>query len=184
MNGMSSRPATVITGVTGCIGSLVAQKLLADSNAHLLLPIRPHHRPESVIARLARDLPSAQIAARVTFIPLPPAVAVAGLAAKLRQWQVDEFIHCAGCVDYFHRENLAKGNPELTGAFVELARMLSVRRFVFISTAFSSGYRDGLVLETLHDDTKDDPTEYTRSKREAEAIVAGSGLPYLIIRPS
>jgi nucleoside-diphosphate-sugar epimerase len=187
---MTSRPAaTIVTGVTGCIGSLIAQKLLADTDSHLLLPIRPRHSAEVVLERMGRDLAAAGLEVgprlrRLTVLPLPPIGEIGRLRESIRAWDVGEIIHCAGCVDYFHRENLAQGNPELTRAFVQLARVLHVRRFAFISTAFSSGYCDGLIREQLHGESKEDPTEYTCSKREAEAIVAGSDLPYLIIRPS
>jgi nucleoside-diphosphate-sugar epimerase len=87
-------------------------------------------------------------------------------------------------VDYFHTQNLNAGNIELTSAVVALGQELKLRRFAYVSTAFSAGYRDEPIPESLHADADKDPTEYTLSKRRAEAIVAGSGLPYLIVRPS
>ena len=90
----------------------------------------------------------------------------------------------AGCVDYFHQSNLSDGNVELTRAFLDLGQELRVERFAFVSTAFSSGYRDGVIAEELHEESDSDPTDYTRSKRQVERLVARSGLPYLIARPS
>src|SRR5262249_5319043 len=138
---------------------------------------------------LGRELSAAGVDAaprlqRVNILALPPPGEIMRLRESIRGWEVSDIIHCAGCVDYFHRKNLAEGNPELTRAFVQLAREMLLRRFAFISTAFCSGYCDGPIRERLHGDSREDPTEYTRSKREAEAIVAGSDLPYLIVRPS
>ena len=68
---------------------------------------------------------------------------------------------------------------------IELARQLSVDRLSFVSTAYSSGYIDGLVGEWLHGEpTGGEPTEYTRTKRKAESLIAASGVPWLILRPS
>jgi len=36
----------------------------------------------------------------------------------------------------------------------------------------------------MHAGDGEDPTEYTRTKRNAEELVATSGVPYLILRPS
>jgi nucleoside-diphosphate-sugar epimerase len=117
-------------------------------------------------------------------LPLPAAHEIPALAPGLRRLKIDSIVHSAGCVDYFHKENLTAGNIELTQALVNLGQELNVGRFAFVSTAFSSGYRDGVIPESLHDDPHEDPTDYTRTKRQAERIVAVSGLPYLIARPS
>src|SRR5260370_25019204 len=67
---------------------------------------------------------------------------------------------------------------------LELSSALTVDRFVHVSTAYSSGYIEGRIGESLHAEPASDPTEYTRTKRAAERRVAESGVPYLIIRPS
>lgn len=184
------RAATIVTGATGYVGSLVAGKLLAETDAHLVLPVRPHHSRESVLARITNEVnavrasASSDLSRRVSVVPLPPIDEMSRLGELLRGHTIVDLIHCAGCVDYFHSENLAKGNPGLTKAFVDLAHSLRVRRFVFVSTAFSSGYSTGQIPEELHESPAEDPTEYTRSKREAESIVVESGIPFLLVRPS
>src|SRR5260370_41994990 len=67
---------------------------------------------------------------------------------------------------------------------LELSSALTVDRFVHGSTAYSSGYIEGRIGESLHAEPASDPTEYTRTKRAAERRVAETGVPYLIIRPS
>jgi len=72
----------------------------------------------------------------------------------------------------------------LTQALLDVSKRLRVRRFIHLSSAFCSGYVDGLIREELHATPAVEPSPYTSSKREAERMVARSGLPYLIIRPS
>ena len=95
-----------------------------------------------------------------------------------------EIIHSAGCLDYFNAGALENVNVNFTRALVAQAGRWNVERFIYISTAFSSGYIFQRIPETLHGDPTKDPTDYTRTKRDAEAIVAGGGVPYLILRPS
>ena len=61
---------------------------------------------------------------------------------------------------------------------------LDLERLYYLSTAFSCGYRSDRVPERLHPVPESDPTDYTWSKREAESILARSGVPFVIIRPS
>jgi nucleoside-diphosphate-sugar epimerase len=184
-----SQPGRVVllTGGTGYLGGVLAAGLLRDPTSRLILPVRSQHTPESVLNHIAAELfdeapPGWQ--ERVRVLPLPPANDIPALAPGLRRMKIDSIVHSAGCVDYFHKENLSAGNIELTRALVNLGQELNVGRFAFVSTAFSSGYYDGLIPESLHDDPDEDPTDYTRTKRAAERIVAASGLPYLIVRPS
>ena len=182
--------ATLVTGATGFLGGLIAAKLLAEEPARLVLPVRAQHSGDAVLVRLATELTVAgtlvtpDLLDRVTILPLPDLDDLPALAPTLRELGVTRIVHAAGCVDYFHTENLAKGNTDLTRAVVRLGQDLHVERFEFISTAFSSGYRTGLIPESPHADAVEDPTEYTRSKRDAERTVIASGLPWVILRPS
>lgn len=185
------RPGTtIVTGATGYLGSLIAAKLLAETDAHLIIPARPRHSPESVIARIigeslhAGALHASNLERRITVVALPPNESIPRLAGELQGREINDIIHCAGCVDYFSTRGLTEGNVELTRSMVALGQELKVRRFTFVSTAFSAGYSVNAIAERLHPDADEDPTEYTQSKRCAERIVASSGLPYLIVRPS
>src|SRR5438105_2153191 len=186
----SGRNATLVTGATGFLGGLVAAKLLAEEPARLVLPVRARHTRATVLTRLAAEIAAtgapitSDFADRVTTLPLPETGEIPAMASAMRALGVNRIVHAAGCVDYFHSENLAKGNTDLTAALVRLGQALRVERFEFISTAFSSGYTTGPIAEAPHADAAEDPTEYTRSKRDAERTVIASGLPWVIIRPS
>ena len=88
--------------------------------------------------------------------------------------------------DRFPTRQLELANIDLTSKLLAAARRWDVQRFVYVSTAFSAGYRNDSISEVLHPDPQpaDEPTEYTRTKRMAEWRVAESGLPFLIVRPS
>ena len=190
MMSLPSCGATLVTGATGFLGGLIAAKLLAEEPARLVLPVRARHTRDAVLTRLAAEIAAtgapitSDLADRVTIVPLPDAAEIPALATAMRALRVRRIVHAAGCVDYFHTENLAKGNTDLTSAMVRLGQALRVERFEFISTAFSSGYATGPIPEAPHADAVEDPTEYTRSKRDAERTVIASGLPWVIVRPS
>ncbi len=181
-----SRPHTILlTGASGYLGRLIAAEFLADGSARLVIPLRSRHKPEHVIARLAEELDdTADLASRLIAVTIPESGDMSGITPLLRRLRVDEIVNCAGCVSYFALERLKKANVDFTARLLSLGALLGVRRFVYLSSAFSSGYVDGVIHERLHSHPPYDPCAYTRSKREAERLVAASGLPYLIIRPS
>ncbi|MCB9671123.1 MAG: SDR family oxidoreductase [Alphaproteobacteria bacterium] len=175
----------LVTGASGTLGRVVVAELLATTSGPLVLPLRAHHDPADVARAIADErtgLTPGNVRARCTFVPLGDDVL--GLLQVCREAGVRGILHVAGCVAYFDRPALAAGNEGLTAGFLALGQALGVDGFVFVSTAFSSGYRDGLVPEALHATPESDPTAYTASKRAAEHLVASSGLPFTLARPS
>jgi nucleoside-diphosphate-sugar epimerase len=182
----------LLTGASGYLGGLIAASLLAgDPDVRILAPVRPGRERQAVLepitselAAMAGDPAAAQAVDRIQLEALPPLADLDDLDAALLAFEVDEVVHCAACLDYFDRDALQAVNVDLTAALIEQAKRLGVRRFIQVSTAFSSGYIDGDVREELHPEPEGDPTDYTLTKRAAERLVAQSGLPYLILRPS
>jgi nucleoside-diphosphate-sugar epimerase len=181
----------MLTGATGYVGSVLAAALLARTSSKVVAPVRDKHAVTEVRARIAAELMALGADAslvddteRFAVVNLPPREALSELAPTLRAHGVTEIVHSAGSVDYFNANALQEVNVELTRALLALWRAIDITRFVFISTAFSSGYTERPIEETLHAEPDEDPTEYTHSKRVAEREVAESGLPYLILRPS
>jgi nucleoside-diphosphate-sugar epimerase len=188
------RPATLLTGGTGYLGSLVAAALLAHEGRRLLLPVRKKHGLDACRDRLrtalrdrgVREAEAETLLAQATFLELPPVDRLEELDAAATGFAIDDVIHCLGCVDYFDRPRLQLVNVELTSRLLAVTRSWRLRKFVYLSTAYCSGYRCGSIPEALHADPPeaDEPTEYTRSKRAAEWRVAESGVPFVIIRPA
>ena len=53
---MSLTRATVVTGATGYMGSLITACLLVAEHSRLILPVRPKHKPENVVAKVVGEL--------------------------------------------------------------------------------------------------------------------------------
>ena len=190
MNKTIGARSVLLTGGTGYLGSLITASLLVNEDVDLVLPVRAGHDLESILRPVRAEIEvlgdtfDPAFVNRLHLVPLPPFGALEQLDSTIADLGVDEIIHCAGCLDYFDRPTLEAVNVEFTRHLLERGRAWNVRRFIYLSTAFSSGYVDSIVSESLHDEPERDPTDYTRTKRQAERLVAGSGLPYQILRPS
>jgi nucleoside-diphosphate-sugar epimerase len=185
---MSTDGAVLVTGASGFLGRLAAATLLANAGVEVVLPIRDKHTSESIAAALGFEIQALggrpELLERAHIVPLPPVAELDRLYPVFREHGIREIAHCAGCLSYFNKAKLQEGNVELTRGLLELGRRANVRRFTYLSTAFASGLIDGVVPERLHESSHFDPTEYMRSKRETEWLVARSGLPYVIVRPA
>jgi hypothetical protein len=182
--------AVLLTGASGYLGTLIAARLLADDTPLLVMPVRQGSL-EQLEARLgielaARGLTLNDLRSRIHTPTWPGSHPSSDDAwyTGLADLGIDEIIHCAGCLDYFDEAALEAVNVGLTGHMLDVGRHLGVGRFVYISTSYSAGYVDHEIPEALADEPLEDPTYYTRSKRRAERMVAESGLPWLVLRPS
>jgi nucleoside-diphosphate-sugar epimerase len=190
MSGRKAGRGVLLTGGSGYVGGLIAATLLTHDDVEIVAPVRKsidRHRflePISAEVRLSGYAFDAAMAARIHLVELPDRENLGALDDTIRDFGVEEIIHCAGCLDYFNAGALENVNVDLTRALVENARRWNVARFIYISTAFSSGYVFRSISEALHTAPGKDPTDYTRTKRIAEEIVAASGLPFLILRPA
>ena len=82
---------------------------------------------------------------------------------------VDTVFHLVGIIKETGRQTFRSVHVDGTRALVEAAKVAGVRRFLYVSAI---GARP------------DAPTAYWRTKAEAEAIVRGSGLAWIVLRPS
>jgi nucleoside-diphosphate-sugar epimerase len=180
----------LVTGATGYLGALIVASLLRDTAARITCLVRANHDRGALLEPVAEEWEaqsqgcwSDAVSERVQLMHLPQDLAdVADLAPQLRD--VDEIVHCAGCLDYYDEDKLQAVNVGYTAHLLVLAHRLSLRRFVYISTAYSSGYQPHPTPEALLGQPPADPTHYTRTKREAERLVATGGVPFVILRPS
>lgn len=169
------------------MATLLAAALLESTDRHVVAAVRSPKSLFDLEDRVVRELsPSRQrdVTRRFQAVCVRPA-GKRQFAACLRDHNVSEVVHCAGSVDYADSQKLFAANVELTGQWLAAARTHGVNRFVHISTAFSAGSNgQALIPESLHADPDDEPTVYTKTKRDSERLVAASGIPFLIVRPS
>ncbi len=178
----------LVTGANGYVGAMVVASLLRDSAARITCLVRAGHHHDDVLAPIVDEWQhqsgsvwSLAVERRISMLTLPDDLAdLSGLAPQ----GVDEIVHCAGCLDYHHTAKLQAANLWYTAHLIALARRLKPARLVYVSSAFSGGYRHGVIPETRLDEPDADPTPYTRSKREAERLVAAGGVPFIVLRPA
>ncbi|HYV43407.1 MAG TPA: SDR family oxidoreductase [Myxococcaceae bacterium] len=187
---VTRRPTVLLTGGSGFLGSLAAASLLAGEECDLLLPVRSHHGQDQLLWHIGFGLKTLgleltpALRERIRFGPPLEAERLKELEAALEGAPLAEVVHCAGCLDYFDKATLEAVNVGLTERLVDLALRRKVDRFTYLSTAYSCGYLEGTAPEGPHPDPAADPTDYTRTKRAAERLVAGSGLRFQVLRPS
>ena len=185
--GVVTQSQILLTGGSGYIATLLAAALIETTDCGVIAAVRSPRSLFDLEDRVSRELsPARQRELRRRFRAV--CLAAAGprsFAACLRENDISELIHCAGSVDYANAQKLTAANVELTRQWLDAARTQGVSRFVHISTAFSAGSNgDALIPESLHPEPASEPTVYTKTKRESERLVAASGIPFLIVRPS
>lgn len=179
----------LLVGGTGYLGSLVGASLLTQTSDRIILAARPGHERDDIVARLRMEMtaagdPEGRSLERLRLVRLPDPGDARGYASLFSENRINEVVNCAGSVHYFDVALLKQSNVDLVSDLVAASKEAAIDRFVHVSTAFASGYIDGVVKEELFAEPGSDPTEYTRYKRRAEWLIAESGLPYLILRPS
>jgi nucleoside-diphosphate-sugar epimerase len=183
----------LITGSTGYIGNLITGKLLTETDSILYLVVRPQHQLEKIIQNISAELTAQKIThdpnalkSRLILVPLNEANDFSTLPQEFIKLNlpVTEIIHAAGCIEYFNKPLLEKINVEYTRYLLEYAQQINIQRFIYISTAYSAGFTDNVIEENLLPEQSNDPTDYTRTKRAAERLVATAHVPFIIMRPS
>lgn len=98
--------------------------------------------------------------------------------------QIDIVIHCAASLAFdAPEEELERDNVQGTAHALDFARAAGAR-FLHVSTAYVCGLAEGVIREGPVPSGTRFANNYEASKARAEALVAASGLPFAIARPS
>ncbi|MGC4024254.1 MAG: NAD(P)H-binding protein [Mesorhizobium sp.] len=153
----SSKPTIAILGASGLIGQAVATHLIDEGF--------------SVVA-IARTFTPAQRELFGDRAKQSPIVALddRSLSALLQENAATIVVNCIGMLQ----------DSTLRGA-TEDAHSGFVKRLV--TSIANSGKPSLLVHVSIPGRAEDDRTSFSTTKREAESIIAASGLPYVILRP-
>lgn len=153
-----------MTGASGFLGHAVCAELRDREHEVVSLVRRPGSEPEGTTPA-AGDLTDADALARVLDSTRPEAVI--HLAAEIASQRDAGRVH--------------EVNVEGTRRLLEACAATGGPRFVFTSTVVTG---DAHGAELTEESELPVETAYGRSKQEGEALVRGSGLPNVIVRPS
>jgi thioester reductase-like protein len=173
----------LVTGASGLVGSRVVQRLLLlDERVHVHALVRRPAAWSTLAARLGGA------AARVTPVNGELTQAGLGLDGATRRGlaaRVRAVVHCAADTTFSRPLEQARAvNTAGTRNLLELVGEWRSDRLVHVSTAFVAGARTGIIHEHELDGGAGFVNGYEQSKHEAEVLVRGSGLPYVVLRPS
>ncbi|MDH5285869.1 MAG: complex I NDUFA9 subunit family protein [Betaproteobacteria bacterium] len=144
----------LVLGGTGFVGRHVVAKLAAQGH-RVVVPTRRRDRAREVVL-----LPTVT----VVEASVSDSRRLAELVAR-----ADCVVNLVGILHEQGRETFAAAHVELPRSVVAACKSAGVRRLVHMSALGASA---------------DGPSRYQRSKGEAEALVAASGLDWTILRPS
>lgn len=180
-------PVALLTGATGLIGGELCRLLVAHGWGVIVLvrgdaPILGNDGfsiSASIYAGLA---PSVGEVLRLTGDIGQHGCGLEPATASNLGTQIDLVIHCAASTafnatdDYYMQTNVA--------GTAHVLALGGNKPFLHVSTAYVCGQRDGPIAETACAPDTLFANGYERSKAAAEALVAQSGRPWLIARPS
>ena len=183
----------LVLGANGYVGRLTAAAALGLPDSEVVVAIRHMDEAKALTADIE------QTATELVNVGLPlSCCAPTSLQYRIKVVEfnsglfdnplvlgADLCANCVGAVDYFNEKNLVAVNIDLTQWIVNGCRKIGIQRHIYVSTAFAPAVNDRVIEERIYDqDDGDDPTIYTRTKRQAEHIVSQSCLEYTILRPS
>ena len=154
----------LVTGASGFLGTAACARLLAEGHEVDALVRRPGSEPAGTTA-LAGDLGDAASVAAAVAGSAPDAVL--HLAAEIASQRDEARIRAV--------------NVDGTRALLDACTAAGSPRVVFTSTVVTGDAGGRLLVE---DEPLPVTTPYGRSKQEGERMLAESGLPYVIVRPS
>ena len=111
---------------------------------------------------------------------------------KITSTTLDAFIHCAGSTGFANDQEtfieVNKTNVDGIKHLLSLIKKMQVKKFIYISSAYSSGRMSGVVQPDIQYQEPFFPNHYQKSKYDAEFIVRSfvksNNMQFLIFRPS
>src|SRR3954464_2748377 len=158
----------LVTGATGFVGQATCAELRRRGHDVVALTRRPGSEPDGTTA-VQGDIGSEEGGAQLT--------------AAVAEAKPECVIHLAAEIASQRSEaKIRATNVDGTRRLVEAARAAGAEPKVVFCATVVTGEANGELLEP--DKPLPVETPYGRSKQEGERIVAESGLPYAIVRPS
>jgi thioester reductase-like protein/predicted lipid carrier protein YhbT len=179
----------LLTGITGSLGSVIAQRVLAEGYRVQALVRGQNYNIAAARAKRTLDIPGASYNDTNLEIILGDLCEGNIGISQEKLSDVSLIIHCAALLD-FSEDSAQKSNfvnVHGTSHVLNLAQILKVP-LCYISTAYVAGKRQGIVKEYELDVGQEFHNSYEQSKCLAERLVQDwskrTGLPAMIFRPS
>ncbi len=182
----------LVTGASGSLGAEVVHRLTRDGHS----VVAGVHRARSLVIQSGRELemtrqfsPDAAEPGEIQWVGLRLTEPRMGLSESVHRElarAVDMVVHVAAITD-FGRPRDVYQSVNVRGTVGVLDLVSSAGRelpLVHISTAYVSGERFGVALETELQVGQRFGNWYEESKLQAEELVRDSGLPAVMVRPS
>lgn len=190
-----------LTGATGLVGQTLVSKIMqADNNTSLVLLIRGdsdsevENRLDKLLSPLPPSIDPDHVRKRIKTIRGDITLnqfGISGAAYKNLASKVTHIVHSAASVKFHLSLEQARAvNVRGTKEVIALARLAQTRdqlkHFAFISTAYVSGERRGLIKEGELDRGQHFSNTYEQTKLESEKLILrfSDTLPTTIFRPS
>lgn len=190
MTSNSSAQTLFLTGATGFLGHFVLRDLLRAGQRVIAL-LRPplaesRHRLLSLLEQIGMEADKYLADGGLVLVE----GALPGGLPEPSWGHTDAVLHCAASLQLFCNGNDEPFATNLAGtrAIIDWAERHGVRSIHSVSTAYTCGWNNGLILEQFHHPQPEFQTDYERSKWTAESQLAEwSRLPGRILtlyRPS
>ncbi len=184
----------LLTGATGFVGMELLHRLLTRTDRDVVALVRAADdaaaasRLHGVLATLfpPGERPRPGRVRAVAADLEEPGLGLATATADALVAEVSTVVHCAASVSFaLPLAEARRINVEGTrGVLALAARAPGLRQLVHVSTAYVAGDRAGRAFEHEHDLGQAPRNTYEQTKLEAETLVAASGLPAAVLRPS
>ncbi|MGH3466114.1 MAG: SDR family oxidoreductase [Thermocrispum sp.] len=179
----------LVTGGDGHLGRRVAQRLLSETEDHLVLAVRAADAVELAAKEqsLHRSLGlrgpgSERVAVRTEVVPVD--LRAAEPFARLDPARITAIVHSAARTAFtVRREEARQVNVEGTRRVSAFARRCPrLQRFLLLSTLYSAGRRTGTIEEAPHPSAAGFVNHYEWSKYACEQLLLDDGLPLSVAR--
>jgi nucleoside-diphosphate-sugar epimerase len=166
-----------VTGATGFIGSHIVKSLLDRGNTvYCLVRGKSDEEARKRLIDILSEIPSEETVSDNNLHVFSGDVTKpdCGLHDRGKLRDITFFIHCAATIDFTEsREGLSSAiNVDGSLHAICLARKCSIPYFFHISTAYVSGKKKGLILESLDEGHRDFNNVYEETKAQAEVSLS------------
>jgi thioester reductase-like protein len=186
---MSFSGSILLTGITGSLGSMIAQCILGEGYRIIALTRGKNLEDVQKRIKLILDIVGASYDNRILEV-IPGDISDINLGVSLQKLSdVSLIIHCAALLDFSDDSSRKSYQVNVTGTanVLNLAQILRVP-VCYISTAYVAGKRQGVVKENDLNSGQEFHNCYEQSKCLAEQLVHDwskrTGVPVMIFRPS